>query len=89
MSFLWTSHPNEVYMESFMKTVESYKSIGKEVLVVLTVPQSANPRSCINKKYKISSRNICNIDLNKAISIDGNYRMKFKNVLKKNELFDP
>ena len=61
MSFLWTSHPNEVYMESFMKTVESYKSIGKEVLVVLTVPQSANPRSCINKKYKISSRNICNM----------------------------
>ena len=76
-----THWPNIFHIESlgkfktaFEHTITDYEAHGKKVVVFHAPPNGATPKACIERPFKISERNTCNISLEKATLAYGAYR---------------
>ena len=91
--FHWVKHveTGEQFWTSLDRTVQYYRSIGKEVVFLLAPPQGVNPRGCVVRPAKITNKNICNFTVSEAMSNDGKYRERLLPFLRQSGIryFDP
>ena len=72
----WRSHAEsaESFKIALQQTIRDYRSIGKNIIVLLTVPEGSNPRSCLIRPVRLTDKNSCNISRKTANEFDGKYR---------------
>jgi len=64
------------YELALNKTIQAYENLGIKVTLILTVPTSNNPRSCVSRPFQSSNKNIehCYTPIQLVIRSDGDYR---------------
>lgn len=79
------------FKEALEKTIKSYQGIGKNILVFLSPPHGANPKSCIPRPIRLSHKNICTLALSTAEKKEKHYREYLIPLLMKEHIsyFDP
>lgn len=88
----WPNKLNDTYTSNFEETISLYRALGKKVIVVLKVPDSSNPRSCIYRPIQFSSLNSCDIPIEVAKNADGEFRLYVSDLNRKFPeiaIFDP
>lgn len=70
----WPSHTTTLYTSGLEETISSYQGIGKKIIIVLKVPDTGNPRSCIYRPIRFSSLSGCDIPIERAKKADGEFR---------------
>ena len=91
--FKWVKHieSKDAFVVAFEETVNAYKNIGKQVIVLFAPPGGGNPKSCIIRPVRLTDKNICNLLKSQALANDGDYRTYLISFLNRNNIkyFDP
>lgn len=79
------------FKQALEKTIKSYQAIGKNIIVFLSPPNGANPKSCIPRPIRLSQKNICTLALSTAEKKEKHYRDYLIPLMKKEQIsyFDP
>lgn len=73
------------------RTILYYRQLGKRVVVLLSPPNGANPKSCVLRGIHLSEADFCNLPLARAEQMDEHYRDRLLPLLQRLQvpIFDP
>lgn len=77
---------------ALVQTISAFEKAGKKISIVLAIPVDPEPRACVKRTIRITSKDICNLPKTKALAADGNYREffgKLNQQFPKISFFDP
>ncbi|WP_258398131.1 acyltransferase family protein [Herbaspirillum rubrisubalbicans] len=78
-------------LRALEQTILYYRQLGKRVVVLLSPPNGANPKSCVLRGVHLSDADFCNLPLAKAEQMDDHYREQLLPLLQRLQVpvFDP
>ncbi|WDZ96638.1 acyltransferase family protein [Herbaspirillum sp. WKF16] len=77
--------------EALEQTIVHYRQRGKRVVVLLSPPNGASPKSCVLRAVRLSEADFCNLPRAKADAMDHRYRDRLLPILARHDVsvFDP
>jgi peptidoglycan/LPS O-acetylase OafA/YrhL len=71
----WPNHSEtkDSFVAATRANIEHYRAMGKRVIVFLTPPVGSDPRACVPRPMRLTSKDACNLSQKDAIEIKGNY----------------
>ncbi|WP_180937538.1 acyltransferase family protein [Herbaspirillum seropedicae] len=78
-------------LKALEHTILYYRQLGKRVVVLLSPPNGANPKSCVLRGIRLSDADFCNLPRAKAEQMDDHYRDLMLPLLQRLDVpvFDP
>jgi peptidoglycan/LPS O-acetylase OafA/YrhL len=72
----WGSHNEtaDAFRTALEKTIFSYRSLGKQIVVLLAPPFGSEPRSCVIRSIRLTDNNRCQLSKQFAVANDEDYR---------------
>ena len=89
----WPNHSEtkDSFLAAARQNIEHYQAMGKRVVVFLTPPVGSDPRACVPRPLRLTTKDACNLSLKDAIAIRGDYQKELLPLLasKQVKAFEP